>query len=821
MFEVTKCRIDYAYEDAQVNYLTEGGRSRGEWLSNNASKALGLSGGVQRDHLRSIGKRLHPKTAVPLGQRQSFKKGERKARTGYDGVFSPPKHVDVIWAVSPEHVRKRLAEEHRRAVKEALSVFAEKGSHVRFGKGGAGLMRATPLVALFDHHTNRANEPKLHTHCTFAPVALSEDGVWRSLRSRDLFYWKMTLGALYQAACARRLGEMGLPIKQEDVAFSIPGVQKDLCDKWSSRRRAVENEVGACGGYTAREAQIAALRTRPKKRHVPLEELLPKWRAEALEFGFSEANAERLFRATVARERALAPEALSEAAAELDLDGMERVTEARLLRKVIDKVRVDSVPLDEVVSKVERYLASSKELVPLGLNKHHYRTYTTVDLYRSEQSLLEASKALSDAPTHGVTPRVLGDVLQRYGLSAEQESAVRHLTAPGGLSLVAGYAGTGKTYMMACARSAWERSGYKVIGTALSARAARELMNGSGIESSTTASLLHRLDPSASFTSKTVLVIDEASMVDTRSLETLLKGAARRGAKVVLAGDSSQLQALFDGGGFKSLIERFGAAQLRNIKRQRSRWMRAAVYDFAHGDAKTALGRYAAQGFLHVDTTREVSLKHLVSAWTRERTADLSQTLVLAGTNKEVDALNTLIQRKRSSELGRGFECRDKVFYEGDRVTFTVNQRNLGVINGDFGTVERVDGPRIYVRLDRTEPSPEGVRHLRLALRAKDLTVKAFGERRELMRLGYATTVHKAQGATVDRAFVLAGGWLQDQELAYVQMSRAREHCRIFADEHTAGEGLTDLIRTMERSRKKELAHDAEQAHVQRFALGV
>jgi ATP-dependent exoDNAse (exonuclease V) alpha subunit len=276
----------------------------------------------------------------------------------------------------------------------------------------------------------------------------------------------------------------------------------------------------------------------------------------------------------------------------------------------------------------------------------------------------------------------------------------------------------------------------------------------------------------------------------------------------VLVGDDRQLQPIEAGGPFAALVKRLGAARLSNIQRQHEDWMREAVRQFADGDARGALTQYALAERLHVAASRRGAMHELVASWSLRKTCDLSQTLILAGLRDETDDLNRLAQaeRLRRGELSEreGIHLPGNSFYIGDRVVFTKNDYALRVLNGSFATVEgvherRLRSPELLVRLD----DMEGGTPRRILLQVTTDTP---------LQLGYAVTTHKAQGATVDRAFVLTGGVLADRELAYVQVSRAREETRLFLSEDDAGEDLAVLARTLERSHKKLLAHDVEQA---------
>ena len=169
-------------------------------------------------------------------------------------------------------------------------------------------------------------------------------------------------------------------------------------------------------------------------------------------------------------------------------------------------------------------------------------------------------------------------------LSSEQRSAFVHVTKAQGISVVIGYAGTGKSAMLGVARQAWEEAGYTVRGAALSGIAAENLEGGSGISSRTIASLEHQWGQGRDLlTTRDVLVIDEAGMIGTRQMERVIAEAQKRGAKIVAVGDPEQLQAIEAGAAFRSIAERHGSIEITEIRRQRDDWQRDATRQLATG----------------------------------------------------------------------------------------------------------------------------------------------------------------------------------------------------------------------------------------------
>ena len=300
--------------------------------------------------------------------------------------------------------------------------------------------------------------------------------------------------------------------------------------------------------------------------------------------------------------------------------------------------------------------------------------------------------------------------------------------------------------MLGVAREAWEAAGYEVRGVALSGIAAENLESGSGIASRTIASMEHGWGQGRDLlTTRDVLVIDEAGMVGTRQLERVLSHAAEAGAKVVLVGDPQQLQAIEAGAAFRSIHERHGGAEIGEVRRQREDWQRDATRDLATGRTGHALEAYRSHGMVHEAQTREQARGDLIERWDRDRQASPDRSrIILTHTNDEVRALNEAARERMRAAGDLGDDVRLTVergarnFASGDRVMFLQNERGLGVKNGTLGTIEQVSAQSMTVQTD------DG--------RSVQFDLKDYNR----IDHGYAATIHKAQGMTVDRTHVLA-----------------------------------------------------------------
>ena len=455
----------------------------------------------------------------------------------------------------------------------------------------------------------------------------------------------------------------------------------------------------------------------------------------------------------------------------------------------------------EQFNEVMGAMGNAPDLVELGQDSRGVDRFTTRDMIEAEQRLHRAAELMAEKELHEVSDRDREAALARAEergliLSGEQADALAHVTDGRDLGIVVGYAGTGKSAMLGVAREAWESAGYEVRGAALSGIAAENLEGGSGISSRTIASMEHGWQSGRDMlTSRDVLVIDEAGMVGTRQMERVLSHAAEAGAKVVLVGDPQQLQSIEAGAAFRSIHDRHGGVEIETVRRQREDWQRDATRDLATGRTREAIHAYDRHDMVHEAQTREQARDDLIDRWDRDRRAspDASR-IILTHTNAEVRELNEAARDRMRDAGDLGEDVRLKVergernFAAGDRVMFLQNERGLGVKNGTLGTIEQVSAQSMTVQTDDGRP---------IAFDLKDY---------DRIDHGYAATIHKAQGMTVDRTHVLATPGM-DAHGSYVALSRHRDGM----DLHYGRDDFASqdkLVNTLSRDRAKDMATD-------------
>ena len=559
---MSKGQETYYTQLAREDYYLKGGEPPGKWLGN-AAKTLGLEGEISSEQLSAALAGFSPD-----GKKLVRNAGYENRQVGWDMTFSAPKDVSILWGIGTDEERDQLEAAHSAAVETAVEYLQQNVIWSRTGEGGKDWMKAEALVASFLHGTSRDVDPNLHTHSLFINLGLREDGKTGSIVSKKLYQHKMIAGLIYRAALAETLSnKLGLELEQEKSWFHIKGVSKEARDHFSKRSQAIKAVAGE--DATQAEKDRATLHTRSIKGHIARNEIHPLWKRQAEGFGLTNRKISGLFQPNkpVAVKEPL-EQAQERAVKELS-DSESYFRSEDLLRSTLEEMKLGEQKVEDVLKfhesslKTDRfhslgedqksqYFASEKQV---GFEKQLLDLASNLNQEKGNpisqahvKAVIKGSKANQLAKTvcSFINDRLPERLQFKYEgtnfehLNGKQKAALKNLTTTGGkLKTVSGRAGTGKTTLLAAARESWESKGFKVVGCAVSGKAAQELASGAGMDSETVAYRLMQLkSPLARFlsheakqllrafvgkhrqsreqfklTSKTVLVIDEASML--------------------------------------------------------------------------------------------------------------------------------------------------------------------------------------------------------------------------------------------------------------------------------------------------------------------
>jgi Ti-type conjugative transfer relaxase TraA len=804
------------------DYYTGSGEAPGYWLGSE-SEALGLAGLVDANDLAAVLDGRDPASGESLGAQRG-----RKV-PGFDLTFRAPKSVSILWGLGRREVSDEVRRAHDQAVLAALGYVEAHAAGSRRGRGGAERINVSGLVAAaFRHRSSRAGDPLLHTHVVVTNLGRAvDDRKLRTLDSRRLYAHAKTAGYVYQAQLryelTRRLGVEWTPMSNGTA--DLAGIDEDIIRGFSQRRVEIEASMAARGETSAKAAQTATLATRRAKEYgVSAETLHTAWWDRAQTLGVTSNAVERVIGRVQYREhtdhehrrstfRLLGPAGLTENDSTFTRRDVVRAWCEQLPSgapaKQISALTDQFLERDDVVRLVAHDRADDERSAVIRVGEV---LHTTGELLATERRALDTAIGRQNAGAGIVhDDQVAAAVVRRPSLGDDQAKMVRRITTSGaGVEAVVGKAGAGKTFALDAAREAWQSAGYEVIGTALAARAAAELQDGSGIPSGTLHGLLDHLRRGTELNSRTVVVVDEAGMVGTRQLASLIDHCAAARAKLVLVGDPYQLPAIEAGGLFHGLVNRLPTAELTENRRQHAGWERAALNELRSGDPSNAINAYNEHDRIVTADNAETLRDRLVEDWCHARAEHgADSVLMIAARRSDVDDLNARarIRMKVSGQLtGAELTVNDRSFQAGDDVICLRNDRSVGILNGTRGTVTSVD------LAERT---------LTLSTRGgASLTLPPAYLDASHVDHGYAITGHKAQGMTSSHAFVLGSDSIY-REWGYVSMSRGRGTNRLYAVADGLDVGETHEPSPRRRAPRRSLALVHALRRVERTSLAV
>jgi conjugative relaxase-like TrwC/TraI family protein len=709
----------------------------------------------------------------------------------FDLSLSDPKSVSLLAAGSTPEVRAEVQAGRHAAVHLVLGWLERQAVGVRRGHNGTDRFRGQGVTAAaFDHRTSREGDPQWHTHVLVQNATLGPDDRWSALDSKRLYAHAMTADRLYHAALraelTRRLDVRWRQVDPRSGAAEIDGLHDPkLLRAFSKRRAQVVAQQREWGHQGIAAGKAATLATRRPKDHTESEESFYQRVARGLaEHGVGRAELEQVCQGGRAQARQLSPaeraQLLDELAGPAGLTAQASTFARRDVLDALAKRLPVAASAERALTQLEKladeFLASERA-VPVTVDRGlEERRYSTPELLALERGLVEqAQRRQSEGAAVVAGEHVRAALAARQGLDQDQAVMVRQVTQDGaGISLVVGYAGSGKTYATGAAVDAFHRGGYQVICTAPTGAAARELERETKLPAPTLDALLGQLDRRDERLDRhTVVVVDEAAMVGTRKLARLLQHAERAGSKVVMIGDDRQLAAIDTGGAFRAFRLRLGATELRGNHRQQTALGQDVAALFRTGRQDEAFDRLVAHGKVIVCRTEaEANAAQVRDWWHRFR--DGQQAGMIAFTRAETTRLNTAA-RELMAEDGRlgpnALQVGEREFRVGDQVVCGRNARTrLGVVNGTGGQVIDLDPTRRSLTI-RTDEGRE--------VTLPGWYVAGQGFERPWVDHGYAITGHKTQGLSGDD-FGVRPSTRADAHWAYVAASRHRFDLRLY-----------------------------------------
>lgn len=761
-------------------------------------------------------------------------------RIGTESTLSAPKSVSIVMAFGDAELRQAIVDAQHRAVEKTIGFYEKHCAETRRGKGGKDVLSAELVISRHTHFGARAHEsdwkqrgeheldidPQLHTHCLIYNVCKGSDGEWGTLEPSELWRWKKGIGAMYRAELASEMQKLGFGIEDDirydkdgkvtDRFWRIAGIPDELIDQLSGRRKEILAYMQEHGGT----AQQATLKTRRNKdeptfaeMHARWQEDLALWRREHP--GLLPDNLRDLCH------RGQRTPSQQQTQAQRDQEILGELhenksvwTRADLVQKLAERSTGQNAAqvwreTGDFLKRNELQLIEPEQLHKDDRGKTLSRRYTEIrfadpKVVHQERDIVEMAKARVHDQSVRLDPKVLKKSIAEmeeergFKLSPEQRKAAEFTCCgSGGVAVVQGWAGTGKTTVSDAVVKAYRASGFQVIGCSTAWKAAQKLQAESGITSYSIAQMVDQLGKGKmQLTSKSVVLVDEAGMMGTPSLRALMGFAHEAGAKIICQGDVLQLQSVERGAPMRALAKEVGYTELKDIRRQKQEADRdiAREYYAAGGTEKRSrqqnelagqkiIARMEARGQIQAFDNRDQARAFLVKDYLASH-KPAREKLVLAATRTDVDALNDAIRegRKAKGELGlehnvgvsnpRTKAIQPLALAKGDRVMFTKKSKELDVVNGTTLIVTAVtpDGKGGHTIQGTIESDIKKQDGRPLTFQAKDVS---------LMH-AYASTVHKSQGQSVSEVLHLGHRGMTDRQLALVGFTRMKDQYTLY-----------------------------------------
>lgn len=790
----------------------------------------------------------------PVGQ---WKGGHR---VGFDLTYSASKSVSLAYAMAIAEGNHDLADAILDAHHEAVDVgndYFERQVETRRGNQGVELHQGVELViSRHTHFAARGTDSKeqpgktswdmnLHTHSLVYGVAKGPDNTlegWGTFDSGVLYNESLAAGALYRAELASRLQALGFGIEKTRVfnkkgeetgiaMFEIIGLPKEMREAYSKRTLQMGDWLEK---HPEANKNIAALATRKNKDEPVYSELTSLWK-QSLDHERSQHP--EWPQSIEAIQKTPAPE-LQGIEDDSLLEKLHRNTAIFERKELVLHLAQENVGLlnaHQVEREADAFIQRMKDRDLLVLIEPHrrpddaefskspgrkhtevrYAAQFVVDL---EQQLLDHTRARKDEQAVRIPEATVQRTIaqfeaskstpgQAFKMTGEQKYAVQYMCSDsGGVAVLTGYAGAGKTSSMRCAVEAWESEGRSVLGTCAGNQAANKLKAEAGIETMSIAKMRQRLDKGTlKLTDQTVLIIDEAGMVGTRDLAYLEQKISDAKGKLVVCGDPRQLQPVSWGAPMR-LMEGEGHAKLTEIRRQQTQEGRDIANLFyelpsdkpgsrsrnqALTQSQKIWARLDAADMIHSFDDKTKAMKQIAKDWINSPEPE-DQRLVLCSSNEDVAGMNETLraEAKRSKRLAD----HDFVMHStdqagnkhttplavGERISFTdsISFPGLKVVSNDKAIITSIrsgqhGGLDITARMESDIPGFGG----------KEARWNTDEHKRGTrFEQAWAMTVHKSQGQGKNHVMVLGHAGMTDEATALVAFTRMKETFSLYSD---------------------------------------
>lgn len=771
-----------------------------------------------------------------------------RVRAGTDMTISFTKDVSLV-ALEDDTVLKDIRETVKEKIDEINEKYIKTRKHI---KGEKHFVKGKALIQVFEHHTSRESDPQLHYHCFIHNKVVREDGKLSAVVVDDIVKHSYQINAEISYETARKLREKGYNAYLDAVGDLRFFEDRELIEKFSKRKQKIEQLALEKYGkplkeLSRKEIKELVLKTRKSKQVQDIQTLRDLWRAELSELGYTPERLKE--KARINQVQPFNAQGYEKAfkSAVRELDEYSGIFEERQLWKkyliaLSQHARENGSTLPTIEQARERF----EQLKELHLKRVRDDLYATPEYLHAHERGVRTALAKSGIVDDTFKPYEIELEIRRYekekgfNLSEDQKNALKSL----GVSLTVwnGHAGAGKTTAMEVVKRLADKKGIKTIGLAPTGKAAEELSKTFGKGQTVDSFLIEmeKLSPQErkKALENTLIVVDEAGMIDSRKFDRLMQVVNNPTTKVILSGDYKQLQPVQAGTPFSDLYSRlqeknkYAFAELKTIRRQKKESYLKITKALSEKDFKTAFQELARNydNYFKPYKTDEIVKDYLQNP---------ESTLVVVSTNRVKDKLNEQIRKELKAngklkdgvkvEVEKRFQIKavedlqvgDKVSYKPENEKYTrlwqvvevdrkkgkvhlARNTRQGLVLTEAGlndlygrTAHRREikefsvGDRIItLKNDRDLGVKNGELYYVAKVDKNSLTLTGVNSNKKVkipldrykhIDYSYAITTYKAQGMTFDRVLVADDGKTNYNQF-YVATTRGRTELKIYTN---------------------------------------
>lgn len=756
----------------------------------------GVSGRAFNDAPDPVGE-----DGLPLRDEEGLVVQSRQSVHAFDCTIAAPKSVSLIRAMTDPTTEKIVGSANKVA---AQAAFDYLGGHAGYTRVYNKLTKKTELQKLpglvgaaFQHETSRDGDPHLHVHLIVFNRQARADGAMVTIDSESLHHEAKAAGMIYQAVLRRELARYGFEwehVGERSGMAELAGVSRATITAYSRRSTrlrqwAAEHLTVLEDTPSARQLAAAQRATRPDKpESLSWEALKEMWRDDPRGFeldrqAWQQARAER----EAEGKRGFNRRRLSEIAARI---GKAAFTRADMVEMMAAHWPV--VGDGEVLAEVDAAVDEVSMRISAPRQAHHREGNErfTIDLVIAEE---RAIFDMVDRASDVAAMHLRDDELA--GLGADQATAITEIARSQQLvQILQAPAGAGKTHSLKALRAGANRRGKTVYAIAPTGKAVdTALADNAGDVGHTVAKTLAMLaDGRLRFTDRDLVIVDEASMIGNPDLHKLMSAVTGANAKLLLVGDQYQLAPVAARGG---MFEQLAADlpwtqqlhQVWRMKEQREQQASLRLRNGSDNKLKKAVDWYREQDRLSLGDPLAMA-EDTYANYLADRQAG-HDALIICDTWEMTNSLNRRLHTALHGDQLSVAVSRDARVSVGDIILTRNNDSTIAVERPDGSRADQVrNGNRwTIVDIDTTNNLIHAIRggngisgdHARATFTRDYAT--------EHITLGYATTVHSAQGVTADTCHSLMGV-KATRTLAYVAMTRGRHSNKAYLYERFRGE---------------------------------